>query len=476
MLKWNTLDKVATQVLYAVTGIILAKVLAKEAFGLVGAVLVFQSVALLFVDSGFGGALLQRKNPTKEDYSTVFWFNMAISTLLYVLLYISAPFIAWVFNGEESLIPLSRVMFITIILTALSIIQTNIFYKRMEMKMVVAANSVALVAGGITGIWMALTGWEAWAIVWQNIAMGAAKAIFLWTASKWRPMWYFSMSSLKSFFKVGSGIMGTSALNVLFQNINSLVIGNRSGMLSLSYYTQADKWSKMGIASMSQVINSSLPMFSQYQNDPDKFAAATAKMNRLSAYLIFPALGFLAIIATPLFHALFNTKWDDAIPLFRLLLLRGAFQILVAQYTNYLLARAKVKKMFFLEILRDSLSLVAIVATLPFIELSTAHNAVLGLEILLAGQVASQIITWVVAVIITAPETWRRRLQYITDMLPYIAEMCVAAAPMMLMPGFISNPWLLMSAQIATGALIYMGLNLLLKSKIQKDILSHLLK
>ena len=166
--------------------------------------------------------------------------------------------------------------------------------------------------------------------------------------------------------RVGSGILGAAFLNVVFQNIYSFVIGNRSGLTSLGYYTQADKWSKMPIASISGVLTSSfLPALSQYQDDPRRFASATAKMNRFTAYLSLPALGMLAVLATPIFHALFGAKWDPSIPLFQLLCLRGVFTILGAVYNNYIVALGRSRLMIVTEIVRDATALIAIAATLP---------------------------------------------------------------------------------------------------------------
>lgn len=159
-LKWNLVDKVATQILYAVTGIILARVLSEADFGLIGAILVFQAFASMFVDSGFSYALIQRKNPTDRDYSTVLWFNVGIASLLYVVLFFSAPLIADCFQGDARLIPLSRVMFLTFILNALAIVQTNRLMKRMDVRMIAVSNSLGLIGGGAVGIVMALTGFE----------------------------------------------------------------------------------------------------------------------------------------------------------------------------------------------------------------------------------------------------------------------------------------------------------------------------
>lgn len=157
-LKWNAVDRVSSQLLYAVVGVVLANILTPEDFGLVGALLVFQAFAILFVDSGFGAALLQRKDPDERDYSTVFWFNLAVSVAVYAVLFFCAPLIADIFQGDRRLIPLSKVMFLTFILNGLAIVQTNRLMKRMDVKQIAVSNIIGLTVSGALGVWLAVEG------------------------------------------------------------------------------------------------------------------------------------------------------------------------------------------------------------------------------------------------------------------------------------------------------------------------------
>ena len=221
-IKWNTIDRFSSQVLYAVTGVVLANVLSKEDFGLVGAILVFQAFATLFVDSGFGAALLQKKSPTDKDYSTVFWFNLIVSIVVYALLWVSAPFIADIFQGDQRLIPLSRVMFLCFVINGLAIVQTNRLMKAMNVKMIALSNLVGLTISGAVGIWMALTGWGPWALVWQSIILASVKTIWLWSIGRWVPRYGFHMDSMRQIYRVGLGVFSSSFLNTVFLNIYSV--------------------------------------------------------------------------------------------------------------------------------------------------------------------------------------------------------------------------------------------------------------
>lgn len=474
-IKWNIIDKVSSQLLYAVTGIVLARLLSQEDFGLVGAVAVFQAFASLFVDSGFSYALIQRKHPTRLDYSTVLWFNLIMSGALYVVLFFGAPLIADCFQGDRRIIPISRVMFVSFILNASAIVQTNRLMKQMKVKMVAVSNSAGLFAGAIVGIYLAVAGYGAWAIVWQTLTLNFTKSLVLWLTSGWAPLWRFSMQSLRSFFSVGSGMMFSSFLNVLFQNIYSFFIGNRAGLRQLGYYTQGDKWSKMGISSISQVLTSSfLPALSQVQDDPERFARVTSKMNRFTSYLLFPAMGFLTIMAEPIFHFLFGTKWDPSIILFQMLLLRGVFTVLTSLYNNYVIALARTRLVVAMETLRDGAALLFLLCALPFVADTRPGDPVWGIRLLLWGQIAASFIAWLVMVTKTAPVCGRRVVDFLRDSAPYLAETVAIMALLWLESLFIADVLLLLIVQALTALGAYTAINTVFGSVIQREVLCFL--
>lgn len=473
--KWNVIDRVSSQLLYAVTGVVLARLLDQDDFGLVGAMLVFQAFASLFVDSGFSYALIQRKKPTRLDYSTVLWFNLAVACAAYIILFFAAPLIADCFQGDQRLIPMSRVMFLSFILNASAIVQTNRLMKRMDVKMVAVSNSVGLFAGAVVGITLAVGGYGAWAIVWQTITLNGVKSLVLWLTSGWRPLLRFSYASLRSFFAVGWGMMGTSFLNTLFQNIYSFFVGNRAGLAPLGYYSQADKWSKMGITSISQVLTSSfLPALSEVQDDPERFSRVSTKMNRFTSYLLFPAMGFLALLAEPIFHCLFGEKWDASIILFQLLLARGVFTVLSSLYNNYAVAVARTKLVMSMEALRDATAFILLAATLPFIADTRPGDPVWGIRLMLYGQLAAAALSWAIMAVKIAPLTGRRLLPFLADSLPYLLLTLGIMALAWVERAWIVNPWALLLAQSTTALTLYLAANRLLGSAIQREVLSHL--
>jgi O-antigen/teichoic acid export membrane protein len=475
-LKWNVIDKVSSQVLYAVTGIVLARELSQADFGLVGAVLIFQAFAMLFIDSGFSYALIQRKQPSELDYSSVFWLNMTVSLALYAVLFVCAPLIADCFEGDPRLIPLSRVMFLTLPLNASAIVQTNRFMKRMDAAPIALSNAVALIAGAVVGITMALTGWGAWAIVWQSVTVAAVKSLILWIMARWTPMLKVSLQALRSFVPIGAGMLATSFLNTLFQNLYAFFIGNRVGLVSLGYYTQGDKWSKMPVASLSQILTSTfLPVLSGVQDDADRLKRMMSKMNRLTSYLLFPIMVGLMVMATPIFHLLFGTKWDASIILFQLLILRGIFTVFTSLYSNFMLAVGRSRMIFYMEIVRDALSVAALAVTFPYMTITTPDDPVKGVTILLLGQLAATAVAWLVTLICTARVTRANAMSFVTDTLPYIALTAVGSALMLASTHYlgITSPILILMIQCIVGAVFYLGVNHLLRSAIQADAIAY---
>lgn len=434
--KWNLVDKLASQVLYAVTGIVLARLIAPDEFGLVGAVLVFQAFASLFVDSGFAAALIQRKSPTERDYSTVFWFNMIMAAGLYLLLSACAPLIARWYQGDMRLVPLARAMFLTFILNAAGIVQTNRMVKQLTVKPVAIANCIGLALGGVIGIYLAVTRRDAWALVWQQVASAGFRTGLLWVFVKWRPMFFMSWEILRSFFAVGSGVMIQSLLNTIFQNIYGFFIGNRLGFAPLGIYTQADKWSKMASASLSQVLTSSfLPALSAVQDEPERFANMSRTLHRSTAAILFPAFGWAIVASAPIFHLLFGTKWDAAIVLFQIMMGRGIITVLCGLNCNFMLAKGRARLLVVSEVVRDSAAMVALVASFPFLARPD------GLALMLWGQVGASALTFVVTLAMTARVIGRRLTALLADLLPMGLCTLAALVPAWLAVDYFESPW-----------------------------------
>ena len=445
-LKWNTIDRLASQVLYGVVGVVLANLLSQEDFGLVGVLVVFQSFAIIFADSGFGAALLQRKDPTEEDYSTVFWFNLIVSVSIYWVLWFCSPLIAEIFQKDQRLIPLSKVMFLTFVFNALAIVQTNKLMKQMDVKMVAVSNLVAQIAGGAVGIVLAVNGYGAWAIVWQSVALAAIKTSILWVTGHWLPCCWMKGESFRRIWRIGLSVFSSSMLNTVFLNVYTFVIGIWYSLRQVGVYTQADKWSKMGTASLSQVLTSTfVPLLSKFQNDADDFRRYVKKINRFTAFVLFPAMLGLAAVGEPLFHTLFGNKWDSAIILFQILCVRGIFVVLISLYGNYLLSKGYGKQLFVIELVKDTAIAVAIVATIFF------HSV----EALVWGQLAASVVTYAVVLWLTCRAIGYGVGNMLGDLASFFVSAMVVGAVCLAMIKINCPAILLLAGQLAVGASAY---------------------
>jgi O-antigen/teichoic acid export membrane protein len=411
----------------------------------VGVILVFQAFAILFVDSGFGAALLQKKEATNDDYSTVFWFNTGVSVLIYIILWFCAPLIAQIFH-DERLVALSRVMFTSFILNALSIVQTNRLMKRMDVKMISLSNLCGLIVSGGVGIILALSGYGAWALVWQTVILAFIKGAWLWITGGWMPTLSFKRDSLRNIWKVGISVFSTSFLNTCCLYAYSFIIGAYYNLRALGVYTQADKWSKMGSASLSQILTATfVPMLSRFQDDRDKFLTLTGKINRLCAFMVFPFMGGLIVMAEPIFHLLFGNKWDEAIPLFQILTARGILVILISLYNNYILALGYAKKLVSTEIIKDILIIAAILATIK-------SGSV---EILVWGQFLATLVTFIIILFITHRAIGYKISKTLSDNAPYFILTAAIMAGISLIPQLVNSPAIILLAEAVAGAGIY---------------------
>ncbi|MCH5229106.1 MAG: lipopolysaccharide biosynthesis protein [Muribaculaceae bacterium] len=446
-LKWNTVDRIASQVLYGVVGIVLANVISQEDFGLVGALLVFQAFAIIFADSGFGAALLRQKHTTEKDYSTVFWFNLIVSVAIYFILWFCAPLIADIFQKDSRLIPLSKIMFITFVLNALAIVQTNRLMKMMDVKMIAVSNIIAQIVGGGLGIGLALYGWGAWALVWQSVCLAAVKTGILWATGKWIPKHWISKESFRNIWRIGLSVFSSSMLNTLFLTVYSFVIGAFYSLRSLGVYTQADKWSKMGSASLSQIFTASfIPLLAKVQDNHEDFKRYMQRINRFTAFLTFPILAGLAVTGEALFHTFFGNKWDSAIPLFQILCVRGILVVLISLFGNYMLALGYGKRLFSIELIKDVAIVVAILSTVWF-------NSV---ELLVWGQLWASIATFIIVILMTSRATGYSVSEFINDFLLFAGITILMCVACWLLSKLWLTPVVSLLVQVCGGAIIFL--------------------
>lgn len=457
---WSTFDKAFCQVIYAISGIILANKLFPEDFGLVGIITVFSAFITIFIDSGFNIALIQHKDTTDRDYNSVFSFNLGISILFYALLFFLAPVVTHYYN-DIRLTSLSRVMFLTVIIQAFGMVHNSILMREMKMKAVAIANLVPLLIAGTTAIVLVLLGFGVWTLVVQGLILASTRSVLLWIQNSWRPKLIFDGASLKKMYATGKNVFLASFINTLFQNLYPLIIGSRYSIHHLGYYVQADKWSKMGYTSLVQAFGQFLlPSLSSIQDDKERMKRVFGKTNRMAAYFTFPFFTWLIVAAEPLFHILFGTKWDTSIPLFQLLLVKGIFFVLITLQNNYMIAQGKARTVFYIELVKNAVILIAILLTVG-----------ISIPALVVGQAVAAVIQYFIGIFVTERTTQYRVKRQLLDILPYVVISTFMCCFLMLFPMVTDNSFLLLGLQVIFGGLFYFTANKLLHSTIQEDVI-----
>jgi O-antigen/teichoic acid export membrane protein len=264
---WSAIDKFGQQGIQFITGLIVARLLFPSDYGLIGMLAVFLAIPAVFVNSGFGSALIQKKTANATDYSTVFYFNIVVGLLLYFVLYLSAPLIAD-FYEEPQLVLLTRVLGLTFVFSSFAIIQSTILTKKLDFKTQTKISISSLIPSGIIGILFAYYGYGVWAIVFQSLSRQFLMALFFWLYNSWRPKLEFSIQSLKSLFAFGSNLLLSGLLTTFFTKIQFIVIGKVFNAELLGYYTRAKQFNELPSVTLNSIIGRiSFPIFSTLQND-----------------------------------------------------------------------------------------------------------------------------------------------------------------------------------------------------------------
>jgi PST family polysaccharide transporter len=325
-LKWNLLDKIVSQGASFVTTLILARLLLPEDFGLLGMVVVVIGFATVFKDFGLGSALIQKKNLTSEDLSSVFWFNMLVGIALTFIIYFSAPLIAGYYALPE-LEPIAKLLSVIYFIGSLNIVQLSLLRKRMDFRKIFIVNASATIISGVTAIILALNGWGVWSLVWKMIIFSIATNLVLWLGSKWRPGLNWSKDSLKEIVGFSLPLLGTQSLNYWVRNADNLLIGKYIGSSALGFYNQSYRIMLVPVRQIAGVISSVLfPSLAEIQDDKARIKAIYLKVTKLLSFITFPLMFGLCALAEPFVQILLGDKWMPMVPILRYLSIVGAFQ------------------------------------------------------------------------------------------------------------------------------------------------------
>lgn len=363
---WTALQRYSTMFISFISGIILARLLTPYDYGCIGMLSIFMVLAESFIDGGFGSALIQKKRPTQEDYSTIFWWNLGMAVLMYAVLYSSAPAIASFYN-IPLLCEVLRVQGIVLFIYAFNIIQRNQLRKKLNFKVLSIITITTSITALIITILMAYHGFGVWALVAQNIITAAIPALVFWFYIKWRPIWIFSWKSFRELFSFGFYMFLTHLINQFGQQIQGLLIGRFYNASTMGYYSKAHGTEKLASSSISQIMTQvTYPLYAEAQNDKAALSNMIKRLTMTLAYITFPLMFILLLCAKPIFVLLYSDRWVDSVPYFQVLCFSGlAFCLQSVNYQS-ISAIGKSKVMFVWTLLKRIMGIFFVLLGLYF--------------------------------------------------------------------------------------------------------------
>ena len=361
---WTALQKYSTMFISFISGIILARLLTPYDYGCIGMLAIFMVLAEAFIDGGFGSALIQKKNPTKEDYSTIFWFNIGMSVLMYSVLYLSAPAIAR-FYDIPLLCNVLRVQGLVLFIYALNIIQRNQLRKKLNFRVLSIVAIITSITSLIVTIIMAYHGFGVWSLVTQNIIASAIPSLVFWFYIRWRPVWSFSWVSFKELFSFGFYMLLTNMLNQFSQQLQGLLIGKFYNPATMGYYSKAHGTEKLASHSISSVMMQvTYPLYAEVQENKAHLGNIIRRITMTLSYITFPMLFILLLCAKPLFVLLYSDRWLQSVPYFQMLCIAGLAGCMQSVNNQAIAAVGKSRAMFTWTIVKRSVSIFLMVICL----------------------------------------------------------------------------------------------------------------
>lgn len=361
---WTALQKYSTMFIQFVSGIILARLLTPYDYGCIGMLSIFMVLAEAFIEGGFGSALIQKKQLTQEDYSTIFYWNLGMAVLMYAILFVCAPAISR-FYDIPLLCSVLRVQGLVLFIYAFNIVQRNRLKKNLNFKVLsLVSITTSLFALGVT-IFMAYKGFGVWALVAQNLISAAIPAFVFWLFIKWRPICVFSMQSFRELFSFGLYMFLTNLYSIFCRKFNSLLIGKIYSPVTLGYFSKAVGTENLASTSISSVMTQvAYPLYAQVQDNKTIMVNMVKRFTMTIAFITFPMMAVLMLTAKPIFVLLYSDKWLASVPYFQVLCLVGLSDCLQSVNTQTIAAIGKSKLMFQWTLIKRSLGLVFMVGGL----------------------------------------------------------------------------------------------------------------
>lgn len=449
---WRFAERCGAYLVQFVVSIVLARILGPEAYGTIALVTVFTTIMQVFVDSGLGNALIQKKNADNLDFSTVFYTNITFCIILYIVIFFASPLIANFYDKPE-LAAITRVLGLTIVISGVKNVQQAYVSKNMMFRKFFFATLTGTIGAAIVGIIMAKNGYGVWALVAQQLFNLTVDSLILWITVKWRPDWAFSFERLKGLFSYGWKLLVSSIIDTVYNNIRQLVIGKKYSSSDLAYFNKAKQFPNLIISNVNTSIDSVLlPTMSSAQDDRERVKIMTRKAIKTSVFIMAPLMMGLAFTGNNVILVLLTDKWIDCVPYLYIFCITSMFYPIHSANLNAIKAMGRSDLFLKLEIIKKVIGIILLLCTMNISVMAMAYS-------LLVSSVLSQIIN-----------SWPNKkllnysyLSQLKDILPSIILACFMGGIVYLINFIGLSPLVTLIIQIIVGAGIYIGLAKLFK-------------
>lgn len=364
-LVWSFGERFALQIVQFSIGIILARLLSPSDFGLIGMLSLFLAVSQSIIDSGFTSALIRKADRSEIDYSTVFYFNILVGLLLYAMLFFSAHHIADFYNAPL-LKPLTRITGLTLLINSISVVQRARLMVAVDFKTLAKASFISVLAGSIIATYMAFSGYGVWTLAVQSVVTSGAGTLCICFFSRWIPLREFSLQSFRELYAFGSKLLLSGIIDTIYNNAFTIVIGRKFSAQMLGYYSRADQFVQLPSSNVAGVLaRVTFPLLSSVQHDDMRLRELYRKYLRISSFIIFPLMVFLAALSKPLIELLLSEEWLPVIPLMQALCFAMMLYPVHAINLNLLQIKGRSALFLRLEILKKIIGVCLLIITIP---------------------------------------------------------------------------------------------------------------
>ena len=443
---WSAVDRFSAQGIQFVFSILIARLLVPEDYGVIAMLGIFMAVSQTFIDSGFGTALIRKIDRTETDFSTVFYFNIVVAAVFYLILFFSAPAIAK-FYETPLLESVTKVVALNLIIGSLSGIHNAKLSIDIDFKSRAKISILTTLLTGAVGLWMAYAGYGVWALVVQNLCSSVLRTVMLWIVVKWRPKLIFSWKSFIELFSFGSKLLASALISTIYENVYTLVIGKFFNPSTLGIYSRASSLAQFPSSNITSVLQTvTFPVLSSIQNDEELLTNAYKRFLCLSAFVIFPLMIGLALVADPFIRIVLTDKWEDSIYLLQIICFALMWYPIHAINLNILQVKGRSDFFLKLEIIKRVQGIIILCVTVPF-----------GIVVMCYGQVVSSLLSLIWNTHYTKRLIGYGYFDQMRDLMPILTHSLIMGLIVWLMVHFMPTLWLKLVVGVVSGIIYYIA-------------------